>query len=111
MLISRAGASTMSEVMTVGRPAILVPYPYAVDDHQTFNAHSLDEVGGGWLMPQENFTPDSLAERLGSLLSAPRILKSAAECARSSGQLDAAVRLADTVCELIKKGKKERKAA
>ena len=111
LLVSRAGASTVSEAMTVGRPAILVPYPHAVDDHQTFNAHALDEVGGGWLMPQKNFTPHDLAERLGSLLSVPRILKRAAECARSSGQPDAAVRLADAVCDLIGENDNERRAA
>ena len=111
LLLSRSGASTVSEAMTVGRPAILVPYPHAIDDHQTFNAHALDEVGGGWLMPQESFTPDGLAERLGSLLTVPRILKRAAECARSSGQPDAAVRLADAVCDLIGKDENERRAA
>jgi len=111
LLICRAGASTVSEVMTVGRPAILVPYPHAVDDHQTFNAHALDEVGGGWLMPQESLTPDGLAERLSSLLTVPRILKRAAECARSSGQPDAAVRLADAVCDLIGKDENERRIA
>ena len=111
LLISRAGASTVSEVMTVGRPAILIPYPHAVDDHQTFNAHALDEVGGGWIMPQENLTPDGLAERLGSLLTVPGTLKRAAECARSSGQPDAAIRLADAVCDLIGKDENERSVA
>ena len=111
LLVSRAGASTVSEAMTVGRPAILVPYPHAVDDHQTFNAHALDEVGGGWLMSQESFTPDDLAKRLGSLLAVPKILKRAAECARSSGQPDAAVRLADVVCDLIGENDNGRKAA
>ena len=111
LLLSRAGASTVSEAMTVGRPAILVPYPHAVDDHQKFNSHALDEVGGGWLMSQESFTPDALAERLGSLLAVPKILKSAAKCARSSGQPDAAVKLADAVCDLIGKDENERRAA
>ena len=111
LLVSRAGASTVSEAMTVGRPAILVPYPHAVDDHQTFNAHALDEAGGGWIMAQEIFTPDGLAERLGSLLAGPRILTRAAECARSSGHPDAAVRLADAVCDLIGKNDNGRRVA
>jgi UDP-N-acetylglucosamine--N-acetylmuramyl-(pentapeptide) pyrophosphoryl-undecaprenol N-acetylglucosamine transferase len=97
--------------MTVGRPAILVPYPHAVDDHQTFNAHAFDEVGGGWLMSEESFTPNGLAERLCSLLTVPKILKRAAECARNSGQTDAAVKLADAVCDLIGKDENERKVA
>ena len=111
LLLSRAGASTVSEAMTVGRPAILVPYPFAVDDHQTFNSYALDEVGGGWLMSQESFTPDSLAERLNSLLAVPKLLNRAAGCAKSSGQPDAAVKLADAVCDLVGKEKNERRAA
>lgn len=111
LLLSRAGASTVSEAVTVGRPAILVPYPYAVDDHQTFNSHALDEVGGGWLMAQESFTPDNLAERLSSLLTVPKILKQAANCVKNSGQPDAAVKLADAVCGLLRTDKNERRAA
>jgi UDP-N-acetylglucosamine--N-acetylmuramyl-(pentapeptide) pyrophosphoryl-undecaprenol N-acetylglucosamine transferase len=101
LLISRAGASSVAETMTIGRPAILVPYPHAVDDHQTFNAHALDEAGGGWLMAQETFTPDALAERLASLLHTPTVLTRAASCARTAGRPDAVVRLADIICDLI----------
>ncbi|HJN24830.1 MAG TPA: undecaprenyldiphospho-muramoylpentapeptide beta-N-acetylglucosaminyltransferase [Rhodospirillales bacterium] len=101
LLIGRSGASFISEAMIVGRPTILVPYPHAIDDHQSFNAHALDEAGGGWLMSQDTFTPDALAERLRSLLSLPRVLTRAAQCARAAGHPDAAIRLADAVCELI----------
>ncbi|NQU56454.1 MAG: undecaprenyldiphospho-muramoylpentapeptide beta-N-acetylglucosaminyltransferase [Rhodospirillales bacterium] len=101
LLISRAGASSVAEAMTVGRPVILVPYPHAVDDHQSINAHALDEAGGGWLMAQETFTPEALAERLASLLGTPRVLSRAAACARTAGRPDAASRLADAICELI----------
>jgi len=101
LLISRAGASSVAEVMTVGRPAILVPYPHAVDDHQTFNAHSFDEAGGGWLMAQQTFTAAALAERLAALLGMPTVLTRAAACARTAGRPDAAIRLADVICELI----------
>ena len=111
LLLSRAGASTVSEATTVGRPAILVPYPYAVDDHQTFNAHALAEAGAGWLMSQESFTPNSLAERLSSLLAVPKILKQAAKCAKNIGQQDAAAKLADAVCDLICADNNERRAA
>lgn len=101
LLISRSGASSVSEAMVVGRPAILVPYPHAVDDHQSFNAHALDDVGGGWLMAQPTFTPDALAERLQSLFSNPKILNRAASCAQRAGSPDAAIKLADAVCDLI----------
>lgn len=111
LLISRAGASSVSEAMTVGRPAILVPYPHAVDDHQSYNAHALDEAGGGWLMAQDTFTPQALAERLQSLFRMPRVLTRAAQCARAAGHPDAAQKLADAVCELIGENDNGRRAA
>ncbi|BDT73563.1 UDP-N-acetylglucosamine--N-acetylmuramyl-(pentapeptide) pyrophosphoryl-undecaprenol N-acetylglucosamine transferase [Comamonadaceae bacterium OS-4] len=64
LVICRAGASTVTELAAVGAPAAFVPFPSAVDDHQTFNARFLVEQGGGWLMPQATLTPESLAEML-----------------------------------------------
>lgn len=101
LLIGRAGASTVAETQVAGRPAILVPYPYAIDDHQTRNAHAVDESGGGWLMPEPSFTPSALAARLDSLLGLPAILEKAAAGAKAAGKLDAAERLADMVCALL----------
>lgn len=101
LLIGRAGASTVAEATVIGRPAILVPYPHAIDDHQTYNGHALDEAGGGWLMSQETFTIEGLAARLQSLLRVPEILQKAAAAARAASRPDAAERLADMVCELL----------
>lgn len=101
LLIARSGASTVAETTTVGRPAILVPYPYAIDDHQSRNAHAIDEVGAGWLMPQEAFTPDVLSDRLEALFSEPKTLNNTAAASLKAGRPDAASRLADAVEELI----------
>ena len=100
LVIARSGASTVAEVTALGRPAILVPYPFATDDHQTANAHAVDEAGGGWLIPQPAFTADSLAARLESLFSLPGSLTRAAACAYATGVPDAAKRLADLVTSL-----------
>lgn len=64
LVICRAGASTVTEIAAVGAPAVFVPFPAAVDDHQTFNARFLVDQGGGWLMPQADMTPVALAEML-----------------------------------------------
>lgn len=104
LLVARSGASSVAEATVIGRPAILVPYPHAVDDHQTANAHALDEVGAAWLMPEDGFTPDALAARLKSLFGLPETLENAAACAHAAGRPDAAARLADLVCELIPNG-------
>ena len=80
-----------------GRPAILVPYPFAADDHQTGNAQALAEAGGGWLLPQSGLTPESLAERLTRLIEDAGALARAAGCARAFAEENAAERLADVV--------------
>ncbi len=63
-VICRAGASTVTELLAVGTAATFVPFPAAVDDHQTHNARFVTEAGGGWLVPQRELTPEKLAEML-----------------------------------------------
>ena len=101
LVISRAGASTVAELAAAGRPAVMVPFPSATDDHQTSNAQALVEAGGGWLMPQASLEADGLAERLASLLENPALLARAAGCARATAHLNAARDLADLVCGII----------
>lgn len=62
IMISRAGASTIAELAAAGVPSVLVPFPYAVDDHQTHNARFLAQRGGAVLIPQSELTPEKLAE-------------------------------------------------
>ncbi|WP_207458296.1 undecaprenyldiphospho-muramoylpentapeptide beta-N-acetylglucosaminyltransferase [Azospirillum sp. SYSU D00513] len=100
LAVTRAGASTVAELTCIGRPALLVPYPHAMDDHQTANARQLAAVGAAWLIPQPDFTAETLAERLTGLLSDPAALAHAARAAHGWGSDDAAVRLADAVVEL-----------
>lgn len=97
LVISRSGASTVAELLAVGRPAILVPYRHAIDDHQSLNAHAVDEVGAGWLIPEADFSADSLSQRLASMFGMPTILEKAAEASLKAGRPDAAVRLANLV--------------
>lgn len=100
LVIARAGASTVAELAVVGRPAILVPLPGAIDDHQSANARALGAAGGAWVMPQPTFTPDALSARLIELLTTPAPLARAAVGARSVAQPHAAARLADLVEEM-----------
>lgn len=99
LVIARAGASTIAELCVVGRPAILVPYARAADDHQSFNARALSDAGAAWVMPEGGFTKEALAARLTALLAAPDALVAAAAAARNLGRPDAAERLADLVIE------------
>ncbi|RYF26130.1 MAG: undecaprenyldiphospho-muramoylpentapeptide beta-N-acetylglucosaminyltransferase [Comamonadaceae bacterium] len=64
LIVCRAGASTVTEIAAVGAAAVFVPFPFAVDDHQTTNAQFLVDHGGGWLVQQRDLTPEWLAEML-----------------------------------------------
>ena len=101
IVITRAGASTVAELAEAGRPAILVPYPHATDDHQTANARAVEASGAGWLIPQDGFTPDALTMRLESFVNLQNILIDAAKCARDFGGMSAAAALADQAEKLI----------
>lgn len=105
LVISRAGASTVAELMAAGRPAILVPYPHATDDHQTKNAESLCDAGGGWMIPQHAFDRQSLTTRLMALLANPRTLQTTALCAGRMGMRTAADNLANLVVDVIGDGR------
>jgi UDP-N-acetylglucosamine--N-acetylmuramyl-(pentapeptide) pyrophosphoryl-undecaprenol N-acetylglucosamine transferase len=73
LIICRSGASTVTEIAAIGAAAIYVPFPFAVDDHQTTNANFLVKQDAGWLMPQAQLSPELLAERL-KQLTRPELL-------------------------------------
>ena len=98
LVIARAGASTIAELTASGRPAVLVPLPTAMDDHQSANARALAEAGGAVLVPQAQFTPERLADELARLT--PERLAAMAGAARALGRPDAAAALADVLEEI-----------
>jgi UDP-N-acetylglucosamine--N-acetylmuramyl-(pentapeptide) pyrophosphoryl-undecaprenol N-acetylglucosamine transferase len=102
LIICRAGASTVAELSAAGRPALLVPYPHAMDDHQTANAGEFAKSGGGWVMPQPELSPAGLADRLVSLLGDPATLSAAAAASLSFARHDAAEHLAGLVQSLAR---------
>lgn len=96
-VISRAGASTVSELAVIGRPALLVPLPHALDQDQAANAGFLQEAGAAETVRQSDFTPAFLSARLAALIDAPQELARRAEAAKRVGVPDAAERLADLI--------------
>jgi UDP-N-acetylglucosamine--N-acetylmuramyl-(pentapeptide) pyrophosphoryl-undecaprenol N-acetylglucosamine transferase len=97
LVICRAGAMTISELAAVGLPSVLVPYPFAVDDHQTGNARYLADANAAVLLPQTELTAQSLAEVLENISGDPELLRNMGQQARSIASPDAARRVAD-VC-------------
>ena len=98
LVICRAGALTVAELAAAGVASLLVPFPYAVDDHQTGNARFLADRGGAYLLPQSELTPDRLAGILSSL-DRGRLLHMA-ENARALAKPLAAVAVAHVCAEL-----------
>jgi UDP-N-acetylglucosamine--N-acetylmuramyl-(pentapeptide) pyrophosphoryl-undecaprenol N-acetylglucosamine transferase len=102
LLIARSGASTVAEASMIGRPSLLVPYPYAADDHQAANAAVFGAAGGGWVLRQNAFTPDALAQLLNQFAGTPSGLANAAAAAAAFAVPDAAQRLAEVVTAVMK---------
>lgn len=98
LLICRAGASTVCEIAAVGVPAVLVPFPFAVDDHQSANARYLSQAGAAWLCPQTALTPQDLAAQIQALTRGQ--LQQMAECAKAQEKLGAAQTIA-AQCEAL----------
>jgi UDP-N-acetylglucosamine--N-acetylmuramyl-(pentapeptide) pyrophosphoryl-undecaprenol N-acetylglucosamine transferase len=97
IVVSRAGATTLAETAIVGRPAVLVPYPHATDDHQMKNARSVENTGAAVVIPDGEFTGDRLADTIEGLLRDRTRLTSMSSAARALARPDAADRVARDV--------------
>jgi UDP-N-acetylglucosamine--N-acetylmuramyl-(pentapeptide) pyrophosphoryl-undecaprenol N-acetylglucosamine transferase len=100
LVICRAGALTIAELSAAGVGSILVPFPYAVDDHQTYNAAALVEVGAAYLMPEETLTAQALAEKIKHSISDRVQLKNMAIAARTQAKLGTAEHISSICLEL-----------
>lgn len=105
LVIGRSGASTLAELTILGRPAILVPFPHAKDDHQMANAQTIVDATAGWVIPQSEFSPTSLAGKLESLLLNPKILYDAAKQMKALGKPMATQHIVNLITTELTKGK------
>jgi UDP-N-acetylglucosamine--N-acetylmuramyl-(pentapeptide) pyrophosphoryl-undecaprenol N-acetylglucosamine transferase len=103
LVIARSGAGTVAELMAIGRPAILVPLPGALDDNQTPNADILAKAGAGWRVAQAGLSPNSLAQMLIRIFADPLALARRASAAHALATPQAAEKLADVVERLAAK--------
>ena len=101
LVISRSGASSVAELLVLGRPALLVPYRFAADDHQRANAQAVVQAGAGWLIDEAALDAERLAARLGACLDQPQELAAMAARAQALGRPEAARALADAVESLM----------
>ncbi len=101
LVIARSGASTVSELAVIGRPSILVPFPFALDQDQAANARELAQTGAAQIIKQDQFSPEWLAARLEAAMNEPESLRAQAAAAKAAGVPDAADRLADLVMSVM----------
>jgi UDP-N-acetylglucosamine--N-acetylmuramyl-(pentapeptide) pyrophosphoryl-undecaprenol N-acetylglucosamine transferase len=102
LVVARSGAGTVSELMAIGRPAILVPLPHALDDNQTPNGEILSKADAGWCVAQAALTPEKLAGMLKLAFSDPDGLARRAANAHKLARVDAVSRLADVAEQLAR---------
>lgn len=100
LVVCRAGAMTLAELQVMGRPAVLVPFPHATDNHQLHNAHDLEKAGAALVLPDENCDGPSLTAAITDLLADPRRLAEMAAAARTLGRPEAAQTIAGDLLEL-----------
>lgn len=101
LLICRAGAMTCAELAALGRPAVLVPYPYAAGDHQTYNARVLSDAGAAVLCPDGQLTPEWLKERLLELFKTPGRLNQMGQAAADLSRPDSAAAICKRIYEVM----------
>ena len=104
VVVARAGAMTCAEVTAVGLPAILVPYPYAADDHQRWNAEVLVHAGAAEMILDRELTGERLAAAIAALTDDPERHAAMASRARALGRPDAAGRVAEVCLGLVRPG-------
>ena len=102
LIISRAGASSVAELAALGAPTIFIPFPHAMDDHQTQNAMQMQNLGGGLCLGESDLDAKSLATHLANLLGDPALLADMASKAKQLSKPDAASNIADMVEACVK---------
>lgn len=97
VVVARAGATTLAELCAIGRPSILIPFPFAADDHQTKNAQALEEMDASICIRESDLDADALGNLVAALLDDPGRRQAMAKAAREHGRPDAAAAIVDDI--------------
>jgi UDP-N-acetylglucosamine--N-acetylmuramyl-(pentapeptide) pyrophosphoryl-undecaprenol N-acetylglucosamine transferase len=101
LVVCRAGATTVAELTALGKPALLIPYPYAADNHQELNARAMVDRGAAQMVLERNLTGADLARRIDRLMTSPDRLAAMASRSRELGRPDAAKAIVDDCYQLV----------
>ena len=108
LMICRAGATSLAEITAAGKASILIPFPFAADDHQTLNAQAMVEAGAAVMIREGDLTAEKLFTMVEGLLADEQKLKDMEKQSRALSRLDAAARIVDTCMQLVAAGKHRR---
>ena len=101
LVICRAGATTTAELIAAGKASVMVPFPFAADDHQRKNAEAMAEAGAAKMILQQELSPQRLADEIKTLVSAPEKVTAMEQAARKLGRGDAAAKVVDLIEETV----------
>ncbi|MBW2093897.1 MAG: undecaprenyldiphospho-muramoylpentapeptide beta-N-acetylglucosaminyltransferase [Deltaproteobacteria bacterium] len=101
LVVSRAGATTLAEIAALGKASILIPYPYAANQHQDTNARVLEQAGGAIVMKERDMRGEDLAHELGELMGHPERVADMERAALARGRRDAARQIVDQLLEMV----------
>ncbi len=101
LIVARAGATSLAEICAIGRPSILIPFPYAADDHQTRNAEALEHAGAAIMVRESELGGSKLCDAIRSLIENDERRRTMASAARAQGRPDAAAAIVDDLLEWL----------
>ena len=101
LVIGRAGATTLSELMVMGKPSLLIPFPFAADNHQEKNARYLETAGASSVITEKELSPEALAQTVKALLASPETLQAMGQCAKILAKPEADKVIAEDLLQLM----------
>jgi UDP-N-acetylglucosamine--N-acetylmuramyl-(pentapeptide) pyrophosphoryl-undecaprenol N-acetylglucosamine transferase len=105
LVVSRAGATTTAELIAARKASVMVPFPFAADDHQRRNAEALERAGAGRMILQQDLSGERLAQEIATLIREPARVNAMEQAARQLARGDAAAAVVDLMEELVATGK------
>jgi UDP-N-acetylglucosamine--N-acetylmuramyl-(pentapeptide) pyrophosphoryl-undecaprenol N-acetylglucosamine transferase len=103
LVVSRAGATTTAELIAAGKASVIVPFPFAADDHQRGNAEALERSGAGRMILQQDLSGERLAQEIATLIREPERVNTMEQAARKLARGDAAAAVVDMIEKLVGK--------
>ncbi len=101
LVVARSGASTLAEITVLGKPSILIPFPYATDNHQEHNARSIENAGAGEVLLDKDCSADTLLPRIRKIINDPILLQNMSHSSKKLAKPLASETIAEEIIKLV----------